>query len=401
MFTYLTAGESHGKEITAIIKQVPAGLRIKKSLINQELIRRQGGYGRGGRMDIEKDRVEITSGVRHGKTLGSPIALVIENKDWKNWQKEMSIEPIDEEKKDPMTKPRPGHADLPGAIKYNSRDLRNILERASARETAIRTAVGAICKQFLDKFAIKVFSHVIQIGSVKASAWEKREINRIKNNELSQKDIKKYFDKVEESPLRCGDKEIEEEMINLINETKQAGNSIGGVVELLVFGLPIGLGSHVHWDEKLDGKLAQALMSIQAIKAVEFGTGFKSAEHKGSKVHDEIYYDHDKTRFYRTSNNAGGIEGGMSNGEPLIIQIAMKPIPTLKKPLHSVDLESKSERSASKERSDVCAVPSASIVGEAVVSSVLAKAFSKKFGGDSIKEIIRNYQAYQDYVKNY
>ncbi len=401
MFTYLTAGESHGKEITAIIKQVPAGLELKKDLINQELIRRQGGYGRGGRMEIEKDRVEITSGVRHGKTLGSPITLVIENKDWENWQKEMSPEPSDIKETEAVTKPRPGHADLAGALKYNTKDVRNILERASARETAIRTAVGSVCKQFLTEFDININSHVIQIGPVKAPSWSELDMTEKHSDKYDQEELDNYFKIVEDSPLRCGNKEVEKEIIKLIDETKQAGDSIGGVIELVVLGLPVGLGSHVHWDEKLDGKLAQALISIQAIKGVEFGVGFNSAKLRGSKVHDEIFYDQDGSQFYRSSNQAGGIEGGISNGEPLLIKIAMKPIPTLKNPLHSVDLNSKEAEFASKERSDICAVPSASIVGEAVVATVLARAFSQKFGGDSIQEIARNYQSYKEYLKKY
>jgi len=401
MFTYLTAGESHGKEITAIIKQVPAGLELKKDLINQELIRRQGGYGRGGRMEIEKDRVEITSGVRHGKTLGSPITLVIENKDWENWQKEMSPESSDIKETEAVSKPRPGHADLAGALKYNTKDVRNILERASARETAIRTAVGSVCKQFLTEFDININSHVIQIGPVKAPSWSELDMTEKHSDKYDQEELDNYFKIVEDSPLRCGNKEVEKEIIKLIDETKQAGDSIGGVIELVVLGLPVGLGSHVHWDEKLDGKLAQALISIQAIKGVEFGVGFNSAKLRGSKVHDEIFYDQDGSQFYRSSNQAGGIEGGISNGEPLLIKIAMKPIPTLKNPLHSVDLNSKESKFASKERSDICAVPSASIVGEAVVATVLARAFSQKFGGDSIQEIARNYQSYKEYLKKY
>lgn len=401
MFTYFTAGESHGKRVTAIIKRVPAGLTLETDLINKELIRRQEGYGRGGRMEIEKDRVQISSGVRHGKTLGSPITMSIENKDWENWQEIMGIGPQTEDQGEAMTKPRPGHADLAGAIKYNSRDMRNIIERASARETAARTAVGAVCKQFLSQFGIKVFSHVVQIGSVEAptfGALEQIEQNR---SEYNIKSVNNYFDRVEKSPLRCGDKEIEEEMIELIDNWQEAGDSVGGVAELVVFGLPVGLGSHVHWDEKLDGKLAQALIGIQAIKGVEFGAGFESAALQGSEVHDEIFYDQDRSRFYRPTNRAGGLEGGMTNGEPLVIRIAMKPIPTLTNPLHSVDIDSKQVRFASKERADVCAVPSASIVGEGLVATVLAKTFSKKFGGDSMGEIIKNYKAYLEYINSY
>ena len=401
MFTYITAGESHGKGVTAIIKSLPAGLPITAELINQELIRRQGGYGRGGRMKIEKDRIQIISGVRHGLTLGSPLTLTIQNKDWENWQEEMGVEPVEREDIQKMTKPRPGHADLPGAIKYHSRDMRNILERASARETAARTAVGAVCKKFLDSFGIRVFSHVTRIGHISAPTFA--ELDQIKRNgsQYNLKTVQDYFDNVEKSSLRCGDKEKEENMIRLIDSWRENGDSVGGVVELVVFGLPIGLGSHVHWDEKLDGKLAQALISIQAIKGVEFGAGFESGELPGSQIHDQIYYDKQKNQFYRSTNRSGGFEGGMSNGEPLIIRMAMKPIPTLMNPLHSVDINTKEERFASKERADVCAVPSASIVGEAVVSSVLAKVFSKKFGGDSMIEIKKNFGQYQQYVRNY
>ncbi|MCK4260439.1 MAG: chorismate synthase [Halanaerobiales bacterium] len=403
MFTYFTAGESHGKMLTAIIKKVPSGLSLTKEVINQELARRQRGYGRGGRMKIEKDKVEITSGVRHGSTLGSPIALTITNWDWENWQEIMTVEPLDEcNNNQPMTNPRPGHADLTGAIKYNTYDVRNILERASARETAARTAVGAVCRQFLRQFGIEIKSHVVQIGEIKAPVWgELIESGQVIFADLNQ--VKEYFNQVEESPLRCGDSEIEEKMIELIDNWKANGDSVGGVLEIVVTGLPVGLGSHVQWDEKLDGKLAQGLISIQGIKGVEFGLGFKTAGLPGSKVHDQIYYEtsQDGGNYTRSTNFAGGLEGGMTNGEPLIIRAVMKPIPTLMNPLHSVDILTKEEIFASKERADVSAVPAASIVAEGVVASVLAKVFATKFGGDSMVEISRNFEEYQSYVRKF
>ncbi|AZR74180.1 chorismate synthase [Anoxybacter fermentans] len=405
MFTYLTAGESHGKMLTAIIKKVPSGLSLTAEMINKELARRQRGYGRGGRMKIEKDRVQITSGVRHGLTLGSPISLIIKNKDWENWQDVMAVEPLaDEEHQiEPMTNPRPGHADLPGAIKYNTRDLRNILERASARETAIRTAVGAVCRQFLRQFGIEIFSHVVQIGDIKAPTWGELTDKKGEIVVTDNKAIKNFFAQVEKSALRCGNPAIEEKMIHLIDTWRDAGDSVGGVFEIVVTGLPVGLGSYVQWDERLDGKLAQALISIQGIKGVEFGLGFSGAGMPGSKVHDQIYYQASSNggKFYRTTNRAGGLEGGMTNGEPLIIRAAMKPIPTLMNPLHSVDILTKREIFASKERADVCAVPAASVVGEGVVAIVLAQVFAAKFGGDSMAEIRHNYKQYQAYVRSF
>lgn len=395
MFEYLTAGESHGPAVTAIIKDVPSGLFLTEEMINKELIRRQKGYGRGERMEIEKDKVQIKSGVRHGLTIGSPITLVIKNKDWQNWQEIMSAEPFqtkEQAQKQRVNTPRPGHADLPGIIKYNTRDARNILERASARETAARTAVGAVCKQFLKQFNNQIYSHVVQIGNVKSAIYEDVD-----------EELDSYFKRVEESSLRCGDIIKEQKMKKLIDEWRENGDSVGGVIELIVFGVPVGLGSHVHWDQKLDGKLSQALISIQGIKGVEFGAGFNSAQMPGSKVHDEIYYKQKNQggKFYRSSNRAGGFEGGMTNGQPLIIRIVMKPIPTLMKPLHTVDIDNKEKQFASKERADVCAVPAASIVGEGVVAVELAKAFTDKFGGDSMQEIKNNYKNYQDYVLNY
>ncbi|MFO7819282.1 MAG: chorismate synthase [Halanaerobacter sp.] len=389
---YLTAGESHGKAITGILEGMPANLEIDKDEINLQLTRRQGGYGRGGRMQIEDDQIDIFSGIRGGKTLGTPISFQIENDDWPNWeevlapfgdngyeQDEVKIHKENKIKtvKPKVTKPRPGHADLAGALKYNQTDLRNILERASARETAMRVTVGSFGRILLKEFGIDVTSHVKRIGGVE-----------LPERELSFAEIR---EKSASSEVRCVDEAVTEDMITEIDDCKEEGNSLGGVFEVRTTKLPAGLGSHVHWDRKLDAKLAQALMSIQAIKGVEVGLGFEAAKRRGSEVHDEIAYDDE---FYRLSNNAGGFEGGMTNGEPLVIKAAMKPIPTLYQPLSSVDLETKEEFKASVERSDVTAVPAASIVGENVVAFELAKAFLAKFGGDSIEEIRDNYNNY-------
>ncbi len=404
MFKYITAGESHGPEVTAVIKSLPAGLKIDIDKINEDLFRRQQGYGRGGRMEIESDSVKITSGLRSGLTLGTPLTMRIENKDWKNWQTVMSPDGLNEDA-EILTNPRPGHADLPGALKYNFRDLRSVLERASARETAARTAVGAIAKQFLKEMNIEIYSHVVQVGTIKSDSWaeikkkEKSEIETAEYKDLAPEKIKKYFKKVEKSPLRCGIENKTEEMIELINSWRAEGDSVGGVFEIIVRNIPVGVGSHVNWDYKLDSRLAGALMSIQAIKGVEIGAGFDTAARPGSKVHDEIFYNKEKG-FYRKTNNAGGLEGGISNGEEIVLRLAMKPIPTLAKPLHTADLITKEERQAAKERSDVCAVPSASIVGEAVSAAVIAQSFCKKFGGDSMGEIKRNYKSYLEYLKN-
>ena len=389
---YLTAGESHGRAITGILEGMPANVEIDKEEINRQLARRQGGYGRGGRMKIENDQIDILSGIRGGKTLGTPISFQIENDDWPNWeevlapfgdngyeqdeikiQKENKIKTV----KPKVTKPRPGHADLAGALKYNQSDLRNILERASARETAMRVTVGAFGRILLKEFGIDVTSHVKRIGSVELPEKE-LDFDEIRNKSV-------------QSEVRCVDEEITEQMIAEIDDCKDEGNSLGGVFEVRTTKLPAGLGSHVHWDQKLDGKLAQALMSIQAIKGVEVGLGFDAAGRRGSEVHDEIAYD---DQFYRLTNNAGGIEGGMTNGEPVVVKAAMKPIPTLYKPLSSVDLETKEKFKASVERSDVTAVPAASIVGENIVAFELAKAFLDKFGGDSLEEIKANYNNY-------
>jgi chorismate synthase len=399
MFEYLTAGESHGPRLTAVIKNLPAGLRVEVEKINDELYRRQQGYGRGNRMKIESDKIIINSGLRHKETLGTPLSMTIENKDWQNWLEAMAPDKERGAEVEALTNPRPGHADLPGALKYNHRDLRNVLERASARETAARTAVGAVARQFLEEFGVNVYSHVVQIGNLKSENWTDL---KAKNPESfnEQEAINNYFEKLDQTPLRCGDSTKTEAMKNLIDSWRANGDSVGGVFEIVVTGLPVGLGSHVHWDLKLESKLVAQLMGIQAIKGVEIGSGFKGAGLPGSKAHDEIYYDLNKG-FYRSSNQAGGIEGGMTNGEELIIRLAMKPIPTLAKALHSADIISKKERTAAKERSDVCAVPAASIVGEAVTAIVLAQSTADKFGGDSIKEIKRNYNSYLEQLKKF
>ncbi|MFQ5835236.1 MAG: chorismate synthase [bacterium] len=387
MLRYLTAGESHGKGLMVILEGIPAGLRLSSKEIDRELKRRQVGYGRGKRMQIEKDKVEILSGIRGGKTLGSPIALMIKNLDWKNWQRVMAVEDSDmnSESIQILTRPRPGHADLAGVIKYNLDDVRDVLERASARETAARVAVGAICKKFLAEFDLSIHSRVIQIGTVKDTPeWEPAADN---------------YQLIESSPLRCLSKAAEEEIVALIDLAAKEGDSLGGVFEIMVTNLPVGLGSHIQWDLKLDARLARALMSIQAIVGVEIGLGFAAAERFGSQFQDEIFYDQTNHQFYRKTNRAGGIEGGMSNGEPIVLRAAMKPISTIAQPLKSVDLVSKKEVKAIKERADVCAVPAASIIGEAVVAFEIAGAMREKFGGDSLEEAKKNYLNYMDYVR--
>ncbi len=384
MIRYLTAGESHGELLMGVIDGMPSGLLIRITDIDNDLARRQIGYGRGGRMKIEKDTVRIFTGVRWGKTLGSPIGLMIRNKDWDNWRAKMSVDPMFLNTAEPVTRPRPGHADLAGALKYGATDIRNILERSSARETAMRVAVGAVAKRLLDEFGIEVISHVISIGNVYA-----------KGDKLSAKEIKR---RAEASEVRTADSAAEKRMIRKIDEARAAGDSLGGVIEVIATGVPVGLGSHTHWDRKLDAKLAAAMMSIQAMKGVEIGSGFGAANKPGSLVHDEIFWG-PKTGFFRKTNHAGGIEGGMSNGEPITIRAAMKPIPTLMKPLRSVDLESKKPFKASVERSDVCAVPAAGVVAEAAVACELAAAMTEKFGGDGIDEMKRNYQSYLKHLQ--
>ncbi|MGI6452367.1 MAG: chorismate synthase [Syntrophomonadaceae bacterium] len=369
MLSYLTAGESHGPALTAIVEGMPAGLELPREYLDRQLERRQQGYGRGGRMKIEKDRVEILSGVRNGYTLGSPITLQIKNKDWENWEKYMGAAQTDTSTRQ-ISVPRPGHADLAGAIKYGHRDVRNILERASARETAARVAACSVGRRLLEHFGMEVISHVVQIGSVKA-------------------EVKADFDIIKEksanSELFCADRAAEEKMKVLINKAREEGDSLGGVFEVIVRGVPVGLGSHVHWHRKLDGRIAGALMSIQAIKGVEIGLGFAAAGLSGSHVHDEIFFDGEN--YSRGSNHAGGIEGGISNGQDIVVRAAMKPIATLYRPLRSVNLATGESALAAVERSDICAVPAAAVVAEAVLAFEIARAFLEKFGGDSIAEI--------------
>jgi len=386
MFRYLTAGESHGPQLTAIIEGLPAGLSLTEEIINTDLARRQGGYGRGGRMQIEQDRVEILSGVRWGETLGSPITLVVRNRDWANWQEKMSPAACHRDDSIRVTRPRPGHADLAGVQKYDRRDVRDILERSSARETAARVAVGAVAKAFLAEFGISLHGFVLEVGGVRAERPDLpfAELCRL----AAASEISTY------------DRAAEQEMKGLIDRAKVDGDTLGGVVEVIVVGAPVGLGSHVQGDRRLDGRLAGAVMGIQAIKGVEIGLGFGAARVPGSQIHDEIFYDSGRlergepTGFYRPSNNAGGIEGGISNGEEIVVRAAMKPIPTLYQPLRSVDIDSKEPFTASVERSDVCAVPAAAVVAEAAVAIEIAAAFREKFGGDSLAEIRRNFQGY-------
>ncbi len=384
MLRFLTAGESHGELLMGIIEGMPAGLLIRVTDIDRDLGRRQTGYGRGNRMKIEKDTVKIYTGVRWGKTLGSPIGLVVRNRDWDNWRDKMSSDPMFLNSTGPVTRPRPGHADLAGALKYGTADIRNIIERSSARETAMRVAVGAVAKRLLEEFNIEIISHVLSIGGVFA-----------KVPKSLPKEIKK---KAEASELHCADAEAEKSMMRKIDDARSAGDSLGGVFEVMVTGVPAGLGSHTHWDRKLDARLAAALMSIQAIKGVEVGAGFGVSNRPGSQVHDEIYWSR-KDGFYRKTNRAGGIEGGMSNGETITLRAAMKPIPTLMKPLRSVDMASKKPFKASVERSDVCAVPAAGVVAEAAVAFELASLLIEKFGGDSMDEMKRNYEGYGAYLK--
>jgi len=393
MLRYLTAGESHGPQLTAIIEGIPAGFSLEAENINIDLARRQWGYGRGGRMQIETDRAEILSGVRWGKSIGSPVTLCVVNRDWVNWQEKMSPHVRHRDDKMAVTRSRPGHADLPGAMKYDHHDVRNILERSSARETAVRVAVGAVAKSILAQFDITVSGFVTELGGIKAErpnlSWEA------------------IAGKIAKSELFTYDERAEAEMKALIDRAKDSGDTVGGVIEVNVCGVPVGLGSHVQWDRKLDGRLAMALMSIQAIKGVEVGSGFDAARNPGSKVHDEIYYDSVRlvegkaSGFYRKTNNAGGVEGGITNGETIVVRAAMKPIPTLYKPLRSVDILTKEPFEATVERSDTCAVPAAAVVAEAVVAVEIANAFLEKFGGDSLGEIRRNYDGYLAYLRSF
>jgi len=409
---YITAGESHGKALSGILEGIPSGLLLSSEDIDGDLQRRQGGYGRGGRMKIESDHAEIISGVRWGKTIGSPVTVLVENRDFKNWSEGMSSDPAFEGSIPPVTKPRPGHADLTGAIKYDHHDVRNILERSSARETAMRVALGAIAKKFLSVFNINIGSFVVQIGKVEMQDT----VYRIQD----AKNLLSFFEKAERSPVRCPDAAASKRMVGIINKAIKEGNSLGGIFEVFVIGAPVGLGSHIQWDRKLDGRLARALMSIQAIKGVEIGLGFEMGKRSGVEVMDEIFYNRktsgvkremiEKTPnglrftpygFYRKTNNAGGIEGGMTNGMPIILRAAMKPIPTLRKPLRSVDIVTKGPIKAAYERSDICAVPAAAVVGEAMSALTIADAFLEKFGGDNMTEVKRNYNSYIQFIKNF
>jgi len=386
MLRFFTSGESHGPCLTAIVEGFPAGVTIDVAQINHDLARRQQGYGRGGRMKIEKDEALIRSGVRWGESLGSPITLFIENKDWRNWEKRMSPFAQDRDDRLVVTRPRPGHADLTGVLKYNQRDVRNILERASARETAARVAVGGLAKCLLSPFGVRVMGYVSEICGITAN-----------HTGMTPEEI---FTRAEVSPVRVADAGAEAQIIAKIDQCKQQGDTLGGVVEVVTTGLPPGLGSFAQWDRKLDGRLGQALLSLQAVKGVEVGLGFATARLPGSQVHDEIDFD-PQAGFLRSSNNSGGTEGGMSTGEPLRVRIAFKPLSTLMRPLRSVDINTKEAVEATIERSDVCAIPAAAVIAESVVAFVLAQAFLEKFGGDSLVEIQRNYEGYLEQVRHF
>ncbi|WP_263560442.1 chorismate synthase [Paenibacillus polymyxa] len=385
---YLTAGETHGPQLTAIVEGMPSNLKLDFEELNFQLHRRQKGYGRGRRMQIEKDTAKIAGGVRHGYTTGAPIALVVENNDWKHWQNIMNIEPIEgsDEEKRRVHRPRPGHADLNGGMKYNLKDLRNVLERSSARETAIRVACGGLARQLLTEFGIKVAGQVIRIGEIEAP--------------YRDLPIDELIAVTEASSVRVTDPETEKKMEAYIDLIKQEGDSVGGVVECIVEGVPIGLGSHVQYDRKLDARIAQGVMSINAFKGVEIGIGFEAGELRGSQVHDEILYDEERG-YHRRTNRLGGFEGGMTNGMPVVVRGVMKPIPTLYKPLQSVDIDTKEAFTAQVERSDACAVPAASVVMEHVVAWEIAKALLEKFGGDSIEEIRANIASYEQQLEQY
>jgi chorismate synthase len=390
MLRFETAGESHGECLVATLTGLPAQVPISLEAIDRELWRRQQGYGRGGRMKIETDRAHIVSGVRHSKTIGSPIAILLENKDWKNWTEALPVEASEstEDRRKPVTRPRPGHADLAGAIKYNFQDARYILERASARETTARVAVGALAKAFLKELGIGVLSHVIQVGEAKlerAACWEDLIA-------LSQRD---------EVLLNCVDAEAEQRMKAVVDQAYRTGDTVGGVFEVVAHGVPPGLGSHIAWDTRLDGKLAQAIVSMQAVKGVEIGLAAEGSASFGSKVQDSIHYDREGRKFFRGANRAGGLEGGMTNGQDVLVRGMLKPISTLRRPLESVDLATREPALAAYERSDVAVIPAAGVIGEAMVALVLAGAALEKFGGDSLQETKRNYEGYLEQVKNF
>ena len=390
MLRFETAGESHGECLVATLTGLPAGVPVSIDKINRELWRRQQGFGRGGRMKIETDQAHIVSGVRHSKTIGSPIAILIENKDWKNWTEALPVEDNDggEDKKKPVTRPRPGHADLAGAIKYNFHDARYILERASARETTARVAIGSLAKALLAEFGVGVLSHVIAVGNEKLgrqASWEELVA-------LSEKD---------EVLLGCVDPEAEARMKAVVDHAYRTGDTAGGIFEVVAHGLPPGLGSHITWDTRLDGRLAQAIVSMQAVKGVEIGFAEEGSASFGSKVQDTIHYDREQHGFTRGANRAGGLEGGMTNGQDVVARGFLKPISTLRRPLESVDLATREPALAAYERSDVCVVPAAGVIGEAMVAIVLAQAFLEKFGGDSLGETRRNFEGYREQVKNF
>jgi chorismate synthase len=390
MFSFTTAGESHGQALVTVVDGLPANLDVDIDFINGELRRRQGGFGRGGRMKIESDRVRVLSGVRHGRTLGSPIAMLIENRDWPNWEGVMSVGPVSPEvaAKRRVTRPRPGHADLVGSQKFDQSDARNILERSSARETTARVAAGALAKLFLKAFGVEILSHTTGIGPVTLPddfqvSWPQLEGIR------------------DDMVVRCVLEDYASRMVGAIERAQREGDTLGGTFEVVVRDPPVGLGSHSTWDRKLDGRLAQAMMSVNAVKAVEIGDGVRAASDRGSEVHDEITFDVETRRFDRLSNRAGGIEGGMSNGEAIRVVGYLKPIPTLKKALRSVDMESKEPFLAAHERSDTCTVPAAGVIGESMVALVLAGAVLEKFGGDSMREVLRNHSGYLDQLRNF
>jgi chorismate synthase len=390
MLRFETAGESHGECLVATLTGLPAGIPISIETINRELWRRQQGYGRGGRMKIEKDQVEIVAGVRHSQTIGSPIAILLRNNDWKNWTDALPVEDIDgaEDKRKPVTRPRPGHADLAGALKYNFHDARYILERASARETTARVAVGALAKIFLAQFDIGILSHVIRIGDASLD----REVFWQELEELSRK---------QEVTLGCVDAAIEHRMKMFVDQAYKTGDTAGGVFEVVAHNVPPGLGSHITWDSRLDGKLAQAVVSIQAVKGAEVGHAAKGAASFGSEVQDTIQYNREQRQFTRGANRAGGLEGGITNGQDVVVRGFLKPISTLRRPLESVDLATREPALAAYERSDVCVVPAAGVIGEAMVAIVLAQAFLEKFGGDSLEETRRNFTGYMEQVRNF
>ncbi len=390
MLRFETAGESHGETLVTILTGLPAGVPVVLDRVNRELWRRQQGYGRGGRMKIETDKADVVSGVRHGKTIGSPIAVLLQNRDWKNWTEALPVEDADGagDNAKPITRPRPGHADLAGCIKYNFPEARYVLERASARETTSRVAVGALAKLFLGEFGIEILSHVVALGDVKLgrkASWDEIKVLAAKDEVL----------------LNCVDEEIEQRMKAIVDDAYKTGDTRGGIFEVVVHGAPIGLGSHITWDTRLDGRLAQAIVSMQAVKGVEVGLATLAAASPGSEVQDTIHYNKTERKFYRGSNKAGGLEGGMTNGQDVVVRGFLKPISTLRRPLESVDLETREPSAAAYERSDVAVVPAAGVIGEAMVAVVIASAFLEKFGGDSLGETRRNYEGYMEQVRQF